>query len=165
MANLERFDLIEPIQKAIQCGKPFLGICLGLQVLFNESDEFGFHKGLGIIPGKVRRFPFGHGTENVHPGQASVSMASLKVPHMGWNAIRINRRTPLFSGVASGAFLYFVHSYYVDPEDPTIVCTITDYGIPFASSIHRDNLFACQFHPEKSQTVGLNVIRNFAQWT
>jgi glutamine amidotransferase len=148
MANLERYELVEPIRRAIQSGKPFLGICLGLQLLFTESEEFGTHRGLGIVPGKVRRFPAG----------------SLKVPHMGWNAIRITKPAPPLEGVDSGAFLYFVHSYYADPEDRSLICTETEYGAPFASSIGRDNLFACQFHPEKSQTVGLNIIRNFSRW-
>jgi glutamine amidotransferase len=149
MANLDRYGLIEPIRRAIKSGKPFLGICLGLQLLFTESEEFGTHQGLGFIRGKVRRFP----------------AVGLKVPHMGWNAIRITRPSPPLIGIETGAFVYFVHSYYVEPEDPSVVCTETDYGVPFVSGIRRDNLFACQFHPEKSQTVGLRIIRNFAQWS
>jgi glutamine amidotransferase len=148
MANLERYGLVEPIRRTIQSGKPFLGICLGLQLLFTESEEFGTHRGLGILPGKVRRFPAG----------------GLKVPHMGWNAIRVTRPAPPLAGIDSGAFVYFVHSYYVDPEDRSVVCTETEYGAPFASSIGHENLFACQFHPEKSQTVGLSIIRSFSRW-
>jgi glutamine amidotransferase len=148
MANLERYELVEPIRRAIQSGKPFLGICLGLQLLFTESEEFGVHRGLGIVTGKVRRFP----------------AAGLKVPHMGWNVIRITKPSPPLEGVDSGAFVYFVHSYYVDPDDRSVICTETEYGTPFASSIGRDNLFACQFHPEKSQTVGLSIIRSFSRW-
>lgn len=148
MTNLERYELVEPVRRAIQSGKPFLGICLGMQLLFSESEEFGVHRGLGILPGRVRRFPAG----------------DLKVPHMGWNAIRITHPSPPLEGVNSGAFVYFVHSYYVDPEDRSVICTETEYGTPFASSIGRDNLFACQFHPEKSQTVGLSIIRSFSRW-
>jgi len=149
MANLERYELVEPIRRAIQSGKPFLGICLGLQLLFTESEEFGTHQGLGIVRGKVRRFP----------------AAGLKVPHMGWNSIRVTRTAPPLAGVDTGAFVYFVHSYYVDPEDRSVACTETEYGAPFVSSIGRENLFACQFHPEKSQTVGLSIIRNFSRWS
>jgi glutamine amidotransferase len=149
MANLERYRLIEPIRSSIQSGKPFLGICLGLQVLFSESEEFGLHKGLGIIPGKVKRF-------RVDP--------TLKVPHMGWNQVNFQRACPLYDGIADGAHWYFVHSYFVDPEDQEMVATTTPYGSSFVSSIWRENLIACQFHPEKSQTVGLRLIRNFGAW-
>jgi glutamine amidotransferase len=149
MANLERYRLIEPIRSSIQSGKPFLGICLGLQVLFSESEEFGLHKGLGIIPGKVKRF-------RVEP--------TLKVPHMGWNQVNFQRACPLYDGIADGAHWYFVHSYFVDPEDQEMVATTTPYGSSFVSSIWRENLIACQFHPEKSQTVGLRLIRNFGAW-
>jgi glutamine amidotransferase len=149
MANLERFDLVESIRSTIQSGKPFLGICLGLQLLFTESEEFGMHKGLGILPGRVRRF-------EVDP--------SLKVPHMGWNQVNVQRACPLFEGIADGSNWYFVHSYFVDPSDRTITATTTTYGVPFVSSIWKDNLVACQFHPEKSQTVGLQLIKNFGSW-
>src|SRR5262249_54253472 len=134
---------------------------LGLQLLFTESEEFGVHRGLGIVPGKVQRFPFGQpGTES----RETLLSSGLKVPHMGWNSIRITQRTPLLAGIDSGAYVYFVHSYYVRPDDPAVVCTESDYGMPFASSVWRDNLFACQFHPEKSQAVGLRLIRNFGEW-
>jgi len=149
MANIEQNGLVEPIRKAIQSGKPFLGICLGLQLLFMESEEFGAHKGLGIIPGRVRRF-------KIDP--------SLKVPHMGWNQVNIQRPCPLFQGIADGDHWYFVHSYVVDPVDRQIAATMTTYGIPFVSSIWRDNVVACQFHPEKSQTIGLRLIKNFGSW-
>jgi glutamine amidotransferase len=149
MANLERFDLVEPIRSAIQSGKPFLGICLGLQLLFTESEEFGLHKGLGIIPGKVRKF---------------VLDPALKVPHMGWNQVNIQRACPLFDGIADGSNWYFVHSYFVDPADRTVAATTTTYGIPFVSSIWKENIVACQFHPEKSQSVGLRLIKNFGAW-
>ena len=150
MANLERYELIAPIYTAIQSGKPFLGICLGLQLLFTESEEFGMHKGLGVIPGRVKKF---------------VLDASLKVPHMGWNDIRIMRPAPIFAGIAPGSYCYFVHSYYVEPADAAVVATVTDYGAPFASAVWKDNVVACQFHPEKSQAVGLQVIKNFGAWT
>lgn len=161
MANLDRFGLINPIREAIGSGKPFLGICLGLQVLFTESEEFGLHQGLGIVPGKVKRFPFGKlqadsGGSNISP--------RLKVPHMGWNAVRMTRPVPMLAGIESGTFVYFVHSYCVHPDDVRVVSTESDYGISFTSSIWRDNVFACQFHPEKSQDVGLRLIRNFCEW-
>ena len=150
MANLERYELIAPIYSAVQTGKPFLGICLGLQLLFTESEEFGTHKGLGIIPGRVKKFIVDH---------------SLKVPHMGWNDIRVVRPAPIFAGIAPGSYCYFVHSYYVEPADSAVVATVTDYGAPFASAVWKDNVVACQFHPEKSQAVGLQVIKNFGAWT
>ena len=149
MANLERYGLIEPVRSAVDSGRPFLGICLGLQLLFTESEEFGTHKGLGIIPGKVRRFA-------MEP--------ALKVPHMGWNQVAYQRPCPLFDGIADGSYWYFVHSYYVDPTDKGVAATTTSYGMTFISSIWRDNILACQFHPEKSQTVGLRLIKNFGLW-
>ena len=149
MRNLEQYGLVEPVTRAIAAGKPFLGICLGFQLLFSESEEFGRHRGLGVIPGKVVRFP------------SNGAAARLKVPHMGWNAIAIGTRSPVLEGVPDGAFMYFVHSYYVVPDDRAVACTMTDYGKPFVSSIARGNIFACQFHPEKSQGEGLKIIRNF----
>jgi len=153
MANLGRYDLVEPIRLTIQSGKPFLGICLGLQLLFTESEEFGFHKGLGIISGRVRRFRV-----DEREGMG------LKIPHMGWNQVNFQRPCPLFKGIADGAHWYFIHSYFVDPRDRQIAATTTTYGVPFVSSIWRDNVVGCQFHPEKSQTVGLQLIRNFGSW-
>jgi imidazole glycerol-phosphate synthase subunit HisH len=149
MANLEQFELVEPIRSTIQSGKPFLGICLGLQLLFTESEEFGVHKGLGIIPGKVRKF-------TLDP--------VLKVPHMGWNQVKLQRPCPLFKGIADGSHWYFVHSYFVDPVDHTLAAATTTYGIPFVSSIWKENIVACQFHPEKSQSVGLQLVKNFGDW-
>ncbi len=148
MRNLEEYGLIEPIRRGIESGKPFLGICLGLQLLFTESEEFGVHKGLDIVPGRVKRFP----------------ATALKVPHMGWNALTIRRTAPPLRELDPEAHVYFVHSYYVEPADASVVSTITEYGIPFVSSIWRDNLFACQFHPEKSQAAGLRIVRNFGDW-
>jgi glutamine amidotransferase len=149
MANIEQYGLVGPIHASIQSGKPFLGICLGLQVLFSESEEFGPHKGLDIIQGKVRRF---------EGGQA------LKVPHMGWNQAHVQRTCPLFDGIADGSDWYFVHSYFVDPSDKRLAATTTIYGLPFVSSVWKDNIVACQFHPEKSQAVGLRLIKNFGAW-
>ena len=162
MTNLDRYGLIEPIRKAILAGKPFLGICLGLQLLFTESEEFGVHPGLGILAGRVRRFPFGNGSQ-IAP--APDGTGGLKIPHVGWNAVSISRTAPPLRATASGAHFYFVHSYYVEPADASIACGRTEYGFPFVSSIWRDNIFACQFHPEKSQSAGLSVVRNFAEWT
>jgi glutamine amidotransferase len=151
MDNLRSGGFVEPIKRHIAAGHPFLGICLGLQLLFTESEEFGRHQGLGIIPGRVVRFP----SEMRQGGE------ELKVPHMGWNQITVCREAPIFKGVADGSSVYFVHSYYVVPEDEGVVATVTDYGISFCSSIWRDNVMATQFHPEKSQKVGLAMLKNF----
>jgi len=151
MRNLRDGGFVAPIRAHIDAGRPFLGICLGLQLLFTESEEFGRHQGLGIIPGKVVRFP-----EGLQEGGEA-----LKVPHMGWNRIAILRPVPLYRGVADGSFVYFVHSYHVVPDDPAVIATTTDYGQTFCSSIWRDNVMATQFHPEKSQAVGLQMLKNF----
>jgi imidazole glycerol-phosphate synthase subunit HisH len=149
MANIDQYGLVEPVRAAVQSGKPFLGICLGLQVLFSESEEFGLHRGLDLIPGTVKRF-------HIDP--------PLKVPHMGWNDVRYERTCPLFDGIVDGAHWYFVHSYYVKPADRSVVAATTTYGDSFVSAIWRDNVVACQFHPEKSQAVGLRLIKNFGAW-
>ena len=151
MDNLKNYGLVEPILAAIKSGKPFLGICLGLQLLFSESEEFGKHQGLSVIKGKVVRFSSELRTPN----------SELKIPHIGWNNIKIERRPPVLKDIADGSYLYFFHSYYVVPEDDSIIATKTTYGIDFVSSIWKDNIFACQFHPEKSQKVGLKVLKNF----
>ncbi len=152
MDNLRDGGFIEPIHQFIATGRPFLGICLGFQVLLGESEEFGSHQGLGIIPGKVTRF-----AEDMQ-----LDGETLKVPHMGWNRIQ-HRDIPLFKGVAQDSFVYFVHSYYVQPEDSAVVAATTDYGIEFCSAICRDNVVATQFHPEKSQQVGLTMLKNFGE--
>lgn len=152
MKNLSAFGLIEPVIRAVEAGKPFLGICLGLQLLFDESSEFGAHKGLGLIKGKVVRFP----SEDANWDR------SLKIPHMGWNGIRIEKTSPLLSGVTSGSFFYFVHSYYAVPDDPDVALSTTDYGLKFTSAVAKDNIVACQFHPEKSQSIGLKILKNFS---
>ncbi len=148
MTELRHRELVGPILGAIESGKPFLGICLGLQLLFEVSYENGRHEGLGVLPGEVRRFEL--------PREFSV-------PHMGWNQLDIRRPAPVFDGLAGGTYVYFVHSYYVAPADPAVIATETDYGGPFCSTVWRDNLFATQFHPEKSQADGLRILRNFAE--
>lgn len=148
MENLRRFGLIEPIQEIVRQKRPFLGICLGLQLLFSESEEFGSQKGLDLFPGRVVGFGSGNG---------------LKVPHMGWNGVEVKKESPFLAGISDGAYMYFVHSYYVVPEDPSLVATTTTYGLPFVSSIATDHLFACQFHPEKSQQLGLRILANFSR--
>jgi glutamine amidotransferase len=155
MGHLEERLLRDPIRAHIESGKPYLGICLGLQILFTESEEFGRCEGLNIIPGKVRKFRF----EQEKGGTAS----PYKIPHMGWNAIRKVSAPPVLADVPDGAYLYFVHSYFVDPEDATVVATKTDYGLEFTSMIWKDNIFATQFHPEKSQALGLSILKNFAK--
>ena len=149
--NLKHYGLAEPILNVIQSGKPFLGICLGLQLLFSEGEEFGRHKGLDIIKGKVVRFSSEIRTQN----------SEIKIPHMGWNDIKIKNRPPVLKDIDDGSYLYFVHSYYVVPEDDRVTATTTCYGIDFVSSIWKDNVFACQFHPEKSQKIGLRILKNF----
>lgn len=150
IAELRRRELVAPIRDAIEAGKPFLGICLGLQLLFDESFEDGHHEGLGVVPGKVVRFDL---PEN------------FKVPHMGWNQSIVRRQPPILDGIDEGRHFYFVHSYYVVPDDKSVVAVEADYGGPFCAMIWRDNLFASQFHPEKSQANGLRLLKNFAEWT
>ena len=151
--NLEQGGFVEPILKVIASGKPFLGICLGLQLLFSESEEFGLHNGLGVIPGRVTRFPEGM----VEAGE------KLKVPHMGWNQISIKGEQPLFQGIANGSNLYFVHSYFVTPQDPAVIAATCNYGVEFCAAVRKDNVMATQFHPEKSQAIGLQMLKNFAE--
>ncbi len=164
MKNLEEYGLIDSLVKATKSGKPFLGICLGLQLLFEESSEQGTHKGLGIIPGKVVRFK-DHQTAPVQTNAEQLDttlVSKLKVPHMGWNDIEIKQDSQLLSGVQNGSYFYFVHSYYVVPTlDEAVALTTTKYGVTFVSSVAIGNVTACQFHPEKSQTVGLRVLKNF----
>jgi glutamine amidotransferase len=147
IARLRQTGLDQPIITHIRAGKPFLGICLGLQLLFSRSYEDGVYEGLGVFPGEVVRFPD-------QPG--------LKVPHMGWNQLRVVRRAPALEDLPDGSCVYFVHSYHAVPAEPTLVATETDYPTPFASSIWHENVFATQFHPEKSQRAGLSILRRFA---
>lgn len=144
MANLRQQGLDEPIRQVVAEGKPFLGVCIGMQVLLSGTEEGGNHQCLGIIPGMVRKFA---------PG--------LKVPHMGWNQLKQKKAHPVFEGIDDGAYFYFVHSYYVEPEDKSLVAGETEYGIPFCSVVAKDNLIATQFHPEKSGEVGLKIYDNF----
>jgi glutamine amidotransferase len=153
MRNLEELRLLKPIVGSIKAGKPFLGICLGLQLLFEESDEFGLYQGMGVLPGRVTRFP--------DVIKDSESDQPLPIPHMGWNTVEIKKTIPLFAGIESGSYFYFVHSYYPIPQDPDDVAAATPYGIEFASAVHHDNIYAVQFHPEKSQEKGLQLLRNF----
>ncbi|MGE5172356.1 MAG: imidazole glycerol phosphate synthase subunit HisH [Betaproteobacteria bacterium] len=155
MRNLREYGLIDAVQKSIDSGKPFLGICLGLQLLFTESEEFGISKGLDIIKGRVIRFK-GPVFETQNP-----KLDTLKVPHMGWNSVSIKRRPPALADAPDGSHFYFVHSFYVVPEDKSVIATTTDYGIEFVSSIWKDNIFATQFHPEKSQALGLSILKRF----
>lgn len=148
IAELRRLKLDRPVLEAIDSGKPFLGICLGLQMLFDVSYENGRHEGLGVLPGEVVRFDLPKG---------------FTVPHMGWNQLAVRRPAPILNGIAEGTYVYFVHSYYVVPKDPGAIATETDYGGAFCSMIWRDNLFATQFHPEKSQAEGLRILKNFAE--
>ena len=148
MRELEPRRLIEPIRQAIAEDKPFLGICLGLQLLFDVSYEEGEHPGLGILPGRVVRFALPRG---------------FKVPHMGWNQARIRRPAPILKDIEEGSYFYFVHSYYVEPAEDQVVAIETDYHRPFCAMIWRERLFATQFHPEKSQQLGLRVLKNFAE--
>ncbi|NLV23599.1 MAG: imidazole glycerol phosphate synthase subunit HisH [Deltaproteobacteria bacterium] len=151
MGRLVEGGFVEPILRHIEAGRPFLGICLGMQLLFAESEEFGRHRGLGILPGRVIRFR----------QETTADGVELKVPHMGWNRLHLCAPSPLFHGVEEGSFVYFVHSYHVIPEEEAVVAATTDYGLVFCSSICKDNITACQFHPEKSQQVGLKILNNF----
>ena len=144
MANLQKLGLVSPIRRLIAEGRPFLGVCVGLQILFDGTEEGGWHECLGVVPGVVCRFPSG-----------------LKIPHMGWNQVKQRIYHPIFSGIPDEANFYFVHSYYVEPEDKSLVAGETEYGIPFCGIIAKGNLIATQFHPEKSGEVGLKVYDNF----
>ncbi len=147
MRNLRERDLVEPIRSFVGSGRPYLGICMGLQALLTVSEEGGEHPCLDILPGRVLRLPGG-----------------LKVPHMGWNQVRRRRQHAVFEGIPEAAYFYFVHSYYPEPDDGDTVLGETDYGITFASALVRDNVIATQFHPEKSGDVGLLFYDNFLRW-
>ncbi len=179
MRELRGRRLIAPIEKFIKSGRPFLGLCLGLQLLFSESEEGGINKGLDIIKGRVIKF-------SVKPLTLEKSKQPLKIPHMGWNRLKIKYQKsilrlrsglmvseiepsksknvcPLLKGIPDGAYMYFVHSYYAEPEDSSVVAARTDYGIEFPSVIWSKNIYATQFHPEKSQQLGLKILRNFVE--
>ena len=146
MRNLKNGGWVDSIQQGIKSGKPFLGICVGLQLMFEESEEMGTHKGLGLLPGKCTRFPAGE-----------------RIPQIGWNQIDIQKKTPLLDGVPTGSFFYFVHSYHVTTENTDECIATTDYGLDYTSVAGRDGLYGVQFHPEKSQDRGLRILKNFAQ--
>jgi len=147
MRNLRAHDMVEPIRRHIDAGRPFLGVCMGQQALLSVSEEGGEHECLGIIPGRVKRLPGGQ-----------------KVPHMGWNQVRQTSPHPIFEGIPDDSYFYFVHSYYPEPTDASVVIGETDYGVTFASVLARDNIVATQFHPEKSGEMGLQMYRNFLAW-
>lgn len=147
IAKLREAHLDQPIIDHINAGQPFLGICLGMQMLFTHAHEEGFHHGLNILAGDVVRFPH---------------IAGLKVPHMGWNQLRFRKQCPLFKDLPQGASVYFVHSYYPEPADEDVIAAEADYPTPFTAAVWRDNIFATQFHPEKSQQVGMVMLKNFA---
>jgi imidazole glycerol-phosphate synthase subunit HisH len=144
LSSLKTLELVEPIRRVIAEDRPFMGICMGLQLLFSITEEDGGQKCLDVFPGQVRKFPGG-----------------LKVPHMGWNQVKQNMKHPVFEGVPDGENFYFVHSYYVEPEDAALVAGTTEYGIEFCSAIARGNMIATQFHPEKSGDMGLKIFGNF----
>jgi len=146
MNNLDKFDLIDPIKKCVDNKTPFLGICLGLQLLFESSDESVGVEGLNILPGKILRIP---------------PKEDFKIPHMGWNSLNVKEDAKLFKGLTKNPYVYFVHSYYLKAKDEQIVKATTEYGVNIHASVEKDNVFACQFHPEKSSSVGLKILENF----
>lgn len=147
MENLHAFGWVEPLQAAIARGVPFLGICLGMQLLFDTSEEMGAHRGLGILPGRVLKF----------------SPADGKIPQIGWNQLRIRESSKFLAGVSDGAYAYFVHSYFCLADDPNVIAAGTEYGISYASVVEKDNVWGAQFHPEKSGDDGLRMLKNFLQ--
>jgi len=157
MRELKKLGLIAPLKDAIAEGKPFLGLCLGLQLLFEKSEEAPGVKGLCVLKGEVKRFKFTN-------DERRTTNDALKVPHMGWNTIGCKvqgARRKVLKGIPNDAYMYFVHSYYAKPADKKVILTTTDYGMKFASGICKDNVYALQFHPEKSQALGLKILKNF----
>lgn len=148
MGKIRSYGLESVIQDAVRQGTPFLGICLGLQLLFEDSDETPGVKGLGLLPGGIRRIPDGEG---------------LKIPHMGWNSLHFAHNGRLFQGIEEGAYVYFVHSYYLEAEEESIVKASAEYGVHIHASVEKENVFACQFHPEKSGETGLKILKNFTE--
>jgi imidazole glycerol-phosphate synthase subunit HisH len=147
IARLRQLGFADRIREYVQSGRPFLGVCLGMQLLFDESEEDGTHRGLGVLPGRVVRLP-----------------NAVKVPHMGWNQLRVTRPSPLLDGIETGAYVYFVHSYHAVPREPAVIAATAEYGVTVAAVAGRDNLWATQFHPEKSGSVGIQMLTNFARW-
>ncbi|MEG0216305.1 MAG: imidazole glycerol phosphate synthase subunit HisH [Hungatella sp.] len=150
MGRLHQYELADVIRQVVKNGTPFLGICLGLQLLFDSSEEGEGIAGLGILRGRIRKIP---------------DCPGLKIPHMGWNSLDIRPESRLFHGVESGAYVYFVHSYYLEAEDPGIVAATVEYSTKIHAAVEAENLFACQFHPEKSGDVGLQILKNFMELT
>ena len=150
MEKLHRYGLVDVITEAVMRNIPFLGICLGLQLLFESSEESEGVKGLGILSGKIRRLPESEG---------------LKIPHIGWNSLQYPNAGRLFEGIAEGAYVYFVHSYYLEADQPKIVTAATEYAAYIHASVEQGNVFACQFHPEKSSDVGMQILKNFMRIT
>lgn len=148
MVNLKKFGLDKVIYEVVEKGTPFLGICLGLQLLFERSDETPGVEGLGILKGEILRIP---------------DKDDLKIPHMGWNSLHLQNQGRLFMGLSEQSYVYFVHSYYLKAEDEQIVKATTDYSVNIHASVEKDNVFACQFHPEKSSDVGLKILKNFVE--
>jgi glutamine amidotransferase len=146
MEKLHRYELVDVIREVTDRHTPFLGICLGLQLLFESSEESKGAAGLGILPGKILRIPDG---------------GDLKIPHIGWNSLKYPNKGRLFNGIPEESYVYFVHSYYLQADDPEIVTATTEYGTLIHASVEKDNVFACQFHPEKSSEVGMTILRNF----
>ncbi len=146
MEELRERGLVEVIHKIVEKGIPFIGICLGLQLLFESSEEAPGVAGLGLLPGRIVRFPENKG---------------LKIPHIGWNQLEFKGESSLFKGLKNGSFVYFVHSYYLEPSEESCVAAVTDYGVPFGSAVEKGNVYGCQFHPEKSSDVGLAILKNF----
>ena len=148
MEKLHQYELVDTIRQAVAFGEPFLGVCLGLQLLFESSEESPGVEGLSVLPGKILRIPD-------HPG--------LKIPHMGWNSLSVTPGARLFRGIENGAYVYFVHSYYCKADDESIVAATTEYSTHIHAAVERGNVFACQFHPEKSGSVGLQILKNFIE--
>ncbi len=148
MEKLHKFELVDVIHKLVKENKPFLGICLGLQLMFESSEEGPGVKGLGLLPGKIVKFPEKEG---------------FKIPHMGWNSIDVKEGSRLFNGVSNNSYVYFVHSYYLQAENENDVAATTEYITHVHASVEHDNIFACQFHPEKSGDVGLRILKNFCE--
>ena len=148
MNNLDHFGLVDTIKKVVDNNTPFLGICLGLQLLFKESEETQGAEGLDILPGKILKIPASDG---------------IKIPHMGWNSLEVKQGARLFKGIESNPYVYFVHSYYLKADDEAIVAASTEYSTHIHASVEKDNIFACQFHPEKSSRLGLKILKNFAE--
>jgi len=148
MQRLRKYDLVEIIRRAVDDGKPFLGICLGLQLLFDRSDEAPGEEGLGILKGNILRIPESQG---------------LKIPHMGWNSVKLEKESRIFRDIGDNPYFYFVHSYYLKADDPADVAAVTFYSTLIDAAVEHDNVFASQFHPEKSSEIGLRVLKNFAE--